>query len=51
MSSVAHHTCLSVYLFILRQNLSLNLELTDLGRLAGQEAPGFLLSPLSQNWH
>lgn len=37
-------------LIFLRSSLSLNLELTDLTRLGGLEAPGFFLSLPLQHW-
>ena len=36
--------------WFLRQGLSLNLELTNLAELIGQQAPGMLLSPPPQGW-
>lgn len=37
--------------FTLRQSLSLNLEVIDLARRAGQQGPGILLSLLPQCWN
>lgn len=43
-------TSIAFPLYFLRPSLSLNLELTDLAMLAGQQAWGSLLSLSSQHW-